>query len=95
MHEFDQKLLKEFRDQFDATGSAKFKDPKYPYEVSVEPTKHAHMITVIDTRKRWFGRVIMKNEHPINRRSDIADYGPVSAAIVCLEMAIEKAFPLW
>lgn len=94
MQDFDQQLLTEFRAEFEATGRGKFKDPKYPFEVSIEPTIHGHMITVIDTRRRWWGRTVMKTEEPTRPRSNIVDDGPVLTAMVSLEMAIESAFPL-
>ncbi|MCQ1856033.1 hypothetical protein NOJ16_32890, partial [Neorhizobium galegae] len=75
MQDLDQQLLREFRKQVQETGSGKFKDPSTPYEVSVEPSKAGHRITIVDTRKRLYGRVVLKHEHPLEAHLEVADNG--------------------
>ncbi|MEY9198463.1 hypothetical protein ABIA16_003579 [Sinorhizobium fredii] len=92
--DLDSELLKEFRRQVRDTGSGRFHDPQYQFAVTVGPTKHGHMIKVEDTTKRWWGREIVKHEHPLDKRSPIADNGPATVAIMILQMVIEgKLWP--
>jgi hypothetical protein len=95
MQDFDQKLLREFRSQVRDTGTATFHDPKFPYSMTVEPSKRGHLIRIQDTRKRWWGREVMKYEHPLDDHVEIADNGPATVGLNILSRAIEgKIWPL-
>ncbi|TAW65448.1 hypothetical protein ELI15_14235 [Rhizobium ruizarguesonis] len=94
MQDFDPKLLKKFRTEVQATGSGTFKDPNTPYQVSVEPSKAGHTIKVVNTSKRWYGRLVLKHEHPLEAHVEIADNGPVATAILMLTLVIEGKVPL-
>lgn len=94
MQDLDSELLKEFFRQVRDTGSGRFHDPQHPYAVAVEPTKHGHMITVEDTRKRLWGRTILKHEHLLSEHSSIIDNGPAAASINILRMVIDRQLPL-
>ena len=94
MQDLDAELLKEFRERVRNTGSGTFQDPSQPYEVSVQPTKTGHVITIIDTRKRWYGRDLIKHEHSLDKHLEIVDNGPAAVAVNLLQMVIERKVPL-
>lgn len=95
MQEFDQKLLRDFRNQVLATGMAAFHDPQFQYSLTVTPTKHGHLIRIQDTSKRWWGREVIKYEHPLTNHVEVADNGPGTVGLNILSWAIEgKIWPL-
>ncbi|MBX5164829.1 hypothetical protein [Rhizobium sp. NZLR4b] len=52
MQDFDIELLRRFRRQVQGTGKGTFRDLRHVYEVTIEPTRLGHMITIVDTTKR-------------------------------------------
>ncbi|WP_086156001.1 hypothetical protein [Rhizobium sp. Kim5] len=93
MKNIDIELLRDFRRQVQETGEGTLRDPRYPYEVAVEPSRLGHMITISDTSKPWWGRKVARHEHSLGAQLKTIDDGPVAMALMLLNMAIEKRLP--
>ncbi|WSG96405.1 hypothetical protein U8P76_05700 [Rhizobium johnstonii] len=93
MQDFDIELLRRFRRQVQGTGKGTFRDLRHVYEVTIEPTRLGHIITIVDTTKRWWGREVIKHEHSLDAQLETIDNGPVTMALMLLDMAIEKRLP--
>ncbi|MBY3363738.1 hypothetical protein [Rhizobium laguerreae] len=94
MQDLDQALLKQFRTQVRTTGSGQFQDPALPYLITIKPSKDGHTIIIEDTRRRWWGRQLVKHEHSLDKHLEVVDNGPVAMAIMLLEMVVERKIPL-
>lgn len=95
MQEFDQKLLRDFRHQVLETGMATFHDPQFHYSLTVAPTNNGHLICIQNTRKRWWGREVIKYEHPLTDHVVVADNGPATVGLNILSLTLEgKIWPL-
>ncbi|MBX5160399.1 hypothetical protein HJB89_25275 [Rhizobium sp. NZLR8] len=64
------------------------------YAVTVERSKLGHMIVAEDTRKKLYGRVALKHEHPLDEHMEIVDNGPAAVSLTMLSLVIEGKVPL-
>lgn len=66
-----------------------FRDPKYPYQANLKRDGAGYLITVEDTRKRWWGRTVGKRHTTKKPVFGSSTQGPAFEALAMVQYCID------
>lgn len=87
--DFDRDLVRQLFEAMVKGQDHIFRDPAYPYQATVKRDGEAYLITVEDTRKRWWGRVVDKRRVTEKPVSGSSTQGPAFEALWMIQHCID------
>jgi hypothetical protein len=87
--DFDRDLVRDLYEAVLRGDDHIFRDPRYPYQATLNRKGTGYLITVEDARKRWWGRTVDK-QHTIRKPvSGSSTQGPAFEALMMVQSCID------
>ena len=87
--DFDRDLVRDLYEAMLRGEEHIFRDPAYSYQATVKRDGEAYLITVEDTRKRWWGRIIDKRRVTDRPVPGSSTQGPAFEALCMVQHCID------
>ena len=88
-NDFDRDLVRQLFEAMLRGDDHIFRDPAYPYQATVKKDGEAYLITVEDTRRRWWGRVLDKRRVTDRPVLGSSTQGPAFEALMMVQKWID------
>lgn len=89
MFDIDPVLIRAFEKTIFETGTGSLHDPRFPFRADVELKGDAYKISIVDTRKKWWGKVLHETETREKPSALTIREGPAFAACCVLDTIIK------
>lgn len=87
--DFDRDLVRQLFEAMSRGDDWVFHDPSYPYQATLKKDGEAYVVTVEDTRKRWWGRQLSKRRVTDKYVRGSSTQGPAFEALMMVKHWIE------